>query len=330
MLNDHDKFTLYSELSKLSSAGFPIHKAIESILDTKPPKQQSHYLLSTLKGIKENKTFSESIQFYQDNISSLEISLIRSAEKSGKIPEILGLLSNYFRLQNKAKKKIRSGLSYPIIMLHFAILLPALPRAAASRNLGKELLEVLIIIIVGYLILGLGIYFLRFVLRKAETNANYDKLLRRIPLISKARRAFSLSRFTEILRIYLISSHSVSDALSAAAKASLSGQILESVSERVSPSVNSGNLAGPLLASESQTFPSSFTRAYITSEDSGTLDVELAQWSEIFAEDAEAQCKKITEWAPKLTYGIIVIIVIWQIFAIFGVYLETFERLINY
>ena len=329
MLNDHDKFTLYSELSKLSSAGFPIHKAIESILDTNPPKNQADYLWLTLKGIKEKKSFSDSIQ-YNNGITSLEISLICSGEKSGKIPEILSLLSNYFKLQNDSKKKIRAGLIYPIVMLHFAVLLPALPRAAASRNLVGELIMALITLLVYYFILVIGTFLVRHFLKKAQHVASYDKLFNRLPLINKVRRAFALSRFTEILRIHLISSHTVSDSLKAASEASLSGEIVESMSKEVLPSVNSGNTAGPNLASLTKIFPPTFTRSYITSEESGTLDVELAQWSKIFSDDAESQCNKISKMVPKVIYGFVVIIVIWQIFKIFGVYLETFERFIDY
>lgn len=329
MLNDHDKFTLYSELSKLSSAGFPIHKAIESILDTNPPKNQADYLWQTLKGIKEKKSFSDSIQ-YNNGITSLEISLIRSGEKSGKIPEILSLLSNYFKLQNNSKKKIRAGLIYPIVMLHFAVLLPALPKAAASRNLVGELIMALITLLVCYFILIIGIFLVRHFLKKAQHVASYDRLFNRLPLINKVRRAFALSRFTEILRIHLISSHTVSDSLKAASEASLSGEIVESISKEVLPSVNSGNTAGPNLASLTKIFPPTFTRSYITSEESGTLDVELAQWSKIFSDDAESQCNKISKMVPKVIYGFVVIIVIWQIFKIFGVYLETFERFIEY
>ena len=329
MLNDHDKFTLYSELSKLSSAGFPIHKAIESILDTNPPKNQADYLWQTLKGIKEKKSFSDSIQ-YNNGITSLEISLIRSGEKSGKIPEILSLLSNYFKLQNNSKKKIRAGLIYPIVMLHFAVLLPALPKAAASRNLVGELIMALITLLVCYFILIIGIFLVRHFLKKAQHVASYDRLFNRLPLINKVRRAFALSRFTEILRIHLISSHTVSDSLKAASEASLSGEIVESMSKEVLPSVNSGNTAGPNLASLTKIFPPTFTRSYITSEESGTLDVELAQWSKIFSDDAESQCNKISKMVPKVIYGFVVIIVIWQIFKIFGVYLETFESFIEY
>ena len=329
MLNDYDKFTLYRELSKLSGAGFPIHKSIESILDTNPPKKQANYLQQTLKGIEEKKSFSDSVQ-NNKSITSLEISLISSGEKSGKIPEILSLLSNYFKLQYDSKKKIRAGLIYPIVMLHFAILLPALPRAAASRDLVGELMISLITLFVCYFILVIGIFLVRHFLKKAQHVASYDKLFNRLPSINKVRRAFALSRFTEILRIYLISSHTVSDSLKAASEASLSGEIVESMSREVLPSVSSGNPAGPILASLTKIFPPTFTRSYITSEESGTLDIELAQWSKIFSDDAESQCNRMSKMVPKVTYGFVVIIVIWQIFKIFGGYLEIFDRLNSY
>lgn len=329
MLNDYDKFTLYRELSKLSGAGFPIHKSIESILDTNPPKRQVDYLQQTLKGIKEKKSFSDSLQ-YNNGITSLEISLISSGEKSGKIPEILSLLSNYFKLQNDSKKKIRAGLIYPIVMLHFAILLPALPRAAASRDFVGELIMALITLLVCYFILVIGIFLVRHFLKKAQHVASYDKLFNTLPLINKVRRAFALSRFTEILRIHLISSHTVSDSLKAASEASLSGQIVELISKEVLPSVNAGKLAGPCFASLNNIFPSTFTRSYITSEESGTLDVDLAQWSKIFSDNAESHCHRMAKVVPKIAYGFIVIIVVWQIFQIFGGYLETFDRMNSY
>ena len=149
-------------------------------------------------------------------------------------------------------------------------------------------------------------------------------------MINKLRRDFSLSRFTEILRIYLISSHTVSDSLKAASEASLSGEIVESMSREVLPSVSSGNPAGPILASLTKIFPPTFTRSYITSEESGTLDVELAQWSKVFSDDAESQCNRMSKMVPKVIYGFVVIIVIWQIFKIFGGYLEIYDRLNSY
>ena len=68
----------------------------------------------------------------------------------------------------------------------------------------------------------------------------------------------------------------------------------------------------------------------MTSEESGTLDVDLAQWSKIFSDNAESHSHRIAKVVPKIAYGFIVIIVVWQIFQIFGGYLETFDRMNNY
>ena len=103
MLNDYDKFTLYRELSKLSGAGFPIHKSIESLLDTNPPKKQADYLQQTLKGIEEKKSFSDSVQ-YNNGITPLEISLISSGEKAvrfQKFSVFFLIILNYKMIQKR-------------------------------------------------------------------------------------------------------------------------------------------------------------------------------------------------------------------------------------
>ena len=50
MLNDRDKYLIYSELAKLSEAGFPINNAAEAILDTRPPSRQANFLKEIING----------------------------------------------------------------------------------------------------------------------------------------------------------------------------------------------------------------------------------------------------------------------------------------
>ena len=88
MLNDRDKYLLYSELAKLSEAGFPINNAAEAILDTRPPNRQANFLKEIINGIESKKSLTETINSLSSRLSPLEISLINAGEKSGKIPEI--------------------------------------------------------------------------------------------------------------------------------------------------------------------------------------------------------------------------------------------------
>ena len=329
MLNDRDKYLLYSELAKLSEAGFPINNAAEAILDTRPPNRQANFLKEIINGIESKKSLTETINSLSSRLSPLEISLINAGEKSGKIPEIFNHLSQYFNLKHSIQKKIKAGLIYPALLLHFGIILLALAKTAQSRDFASEAMNVLTTLLIVYLIGTIFYFGFKTANRKAQRSPSLDAFLNRIPILGKVRKSFALSRFTQILRTYLISSHSVSSSILAAAEASASGRILRCTKEKILPSVDAGNPVGPVLASEPNNFPPVFARAYITSEESGTLDVELKKWSSVFTDEAESSSKKMGVIFPKVAYLLIVIVVIWQIFKIANIYFQTLEQFIR-
>ncbi|MEE2808987.1 MAG: type II secretion system F family protein [Verrucomicrobiota bacterium] len=329
MLNDRDKYLLYSELAKLSEAGFPINNAVEAILDTRPPSRQANFLKEIINGLESNKSLTETIKSLSSRLSPLEISLINAGEKSGKIPEIFNHLSRYFSLKNSIQKKIKAGLIYPVLLLHFGIILLAIARTAQSRDFTSEAMNVITTLLVLYFICSIFYFGFQTASRKAQRSSSLDAFLNKIPILGKVRKSFALSRFTEILRTYLISSHSVSSSILAAAEASASGQILRCTKEKILPSIDAGNPVGPVLANEPDNFPPVFARAYITSEESGTLDVELKKWTSVFTNEAESSSEKMGIIFPKVAYLLIVVVVIWQIFKMANIYFQTFEKLIR-
>ena len=329
MLNDRDKYLIYSELAKLSEAGFPINNAAEAILDTRPPSRQVNFLNEIINGIEAKKSLTETIKSLPAKLSPLEVSLINAGEKSGKIPEIFNHLSRYFSLKNSIQKKIKAGLIYPVLLLHLGIILLALAKTAQSRDFASEAMNVFTTLIIFYLACAIFYFSFRAANRKAQRSASLDAFLNKIPIFGKVRKSFALSRFTEILRTYLISSHSVSSSILAASEASASGRILQCAKEKILPSVDAGNPVGPVLATEPDNFPPVFARAYITSEESGTLDVELKKWASVFTDEAESSSKKMGVIFPKIAYLLIVIIVIWQIFKMANIYFQTLEKLIR-
>ena len=170
MLNDRDKYLLYSELAKLSEAGFPINNAAEAILDTRPPSRQANFLKEIINGIESKKSLTETINSLSSKLSPLEISLINAGEKSGKIPEIFNHLSQYFNLKQSIQKKIKAGLIYPILLLHFGIILLALVKTAQSRDFVSEAMNVLTTLLIVYSICT--IFYFGFQTAVGDTREN--------------------------------------------------------------------------------------------------------------------------------------------------------------
>ena len=315
LLKDCHKAMLYHELSKLSKAGFAITAAAAAARDSKPPANQRRFLEELQSGVEAGKTLSAAAGAASANLTPLEISILEAAEEGGKIAEGFAHLAHYFEIREKAARKIRAGLLYPALLLHLAVILPALPKAVISRDFLGQAICVAATLLGIYLLLGIGYIMLRSLGKKASRSAVVDGMLRKIPFVGRVRHAFALSRFCEVLHIHLLSGSGPAKAIRAAAQASASGRILASCRQRILPAVETGNPADPaLVANGGRDFPPAFARGYSTGEESGRLDEEMQRWSITFADQAERAIERMSAGLPKLIYLLVLILVIWQIF----------------
>jgi type II secretory pathway component PulF len=330
-LKDCHKATLYYELSKLSAAGFPITGATTAALDTKPPSNQRRFLEELQSGVAAGKTLSSAAGAASANLTALEISVLKAAEEGGKIAEGFAHLARYFEMRQKAARKIRAGLLYPAVLLHLAVILPALPKAVISRNFQGQAITVAATLLGIYLLLAIGFISLRAAGRKASRSQGIDGILRTIPFVGRVRHTFALARFCEVLHIHLLSGNGPVKAIRAAAQASASGRILAASRLTILPAVESGNPAGPVLvANGGRDFPPAFARSYATSEEAGCLDEDMQRWSATFAEQAERAIERMSAGVPKLIYLLVLILVIWQIFNMANMYFEPIQQLLEH
>jgi type II secretory pathway component PulF len=325
------KAHIYHELSKLSAAGFPLIKATEAALDTHPPDDQAQFLRELKAGIEGGATLADAAAATSAPISPLEISILDASEKGGHIPEGFAHLARYFEMQDRAARRIRTMLIYPVVLLHFAIILPGVPRAFFDNDFPGFFLRTGLILLGIYAAIAVGWPLFRRLSRAARHSPQADSLLRRLPLVGKVRRAFALSRFAEVLRINLISGQGPMKGMRAAAKASGSACLHASVESRILPEIKSGHPVGPALMSDhGKNFPPTFARAYASSEESGTLDTEMARWVATFADQAESAITRLSTTAPVVIYAGVALLVIWQIFSMFTTfYLAPMQELMD-
>ncbi len=125
-----DRAHLYYELNKLLDAGLSIPDAADAILDGNVPAGQRQYLYQLKKGIDEQKTIGESIEAMRGlEISKLEHSIIESTEEAGRLADGYDQLAEYFETRRNTAREIRSQLIYPVLLLHFAVLILMVPSA---------------------------------------------------------------------------------------------------------------------------------------------------------------------------------------------------------
>ena len=323
MLKDRSKAELYHELGTLSKAGFPIHKAAEAALDERRPAGQRQFLEDLKRGVVEGNTLSEAAGLSEVGLTQLEVSVLKACEEGGNVPDGFHHLARYFEMRDKARRRIRRGLVYPIVLVHAAIILGSLVLALFSKNYLGGAIKAGLLLLAIYLVVGIAVTVFKGLAKQARTDPGPDRLLRKIPFIGKTRHAFALSRFAEVLRIQLVTGRGPMRGIRDAAIASGSGSLLASVKKHVLPEVENGRRAGAgFKADKGRVFPGAFARAYATAEEAGDVDDEMERWALAFAGQAEDAIEALAKGLPKLVYAVAAGFAIYVIFKMYQTYLD--------
>ena len=340
-LSPQAKALVYSNLEKYARSGMGMEKACESLLSQ--PRQGSaerRLYRGLLEGIRRGKSIGDALGGAGGFVSPLEHEVIVAAESVGKLEKGFGHLAEYFRRIDRTRRKIVKGLAYPIVLVHLAIPVSTLAVTAfgsfrldgsgAGEGIFRRALETS-----GWTMLAvwggvLAVIFLAWLLnRLGRTSALVDAVLRRVPLLGKARRAVAMERFTQVFEIFLLAGRKMSDSLAGAARASGSG-LIRSAGERGEKIVAAGELLARALFGAPEAFPDDFSRGMAAAEESGQLDRELAEWSRFYSDSAAEAMEQLGEWTPRLFYWGVLFLVAWLIIRAAFAYKDLIQNLLNF
>lgn len=333
---------LYAELSKFARAGFGIDKACESIIGQPGSDRTAREICrALLEGTRSGKSMAESlVGVDRYPISELEIAMIDAAERGGRLEVGFEHLAEYFRQENDARRRIRRAMIYPLVLLHFALVV-GIGMTAVMRSLGSSLTgsgsfdwkasvgNSLIWVGIGYAI-AIGLIMIwRSLSQAAQTSASIDTWMQRLPLFGPVQRARGLARFCEVLHIYLLSGQRMDLAWRKAGEASQGGQLGE-YAARTAPRLAGGESVGDVVASAGGALPGDFARGLASADLAGSLDLETARWAEYYREESAENVERLANWAPKFFYWMVLGIAAWMIIRVALSYNDLLSGLINF
>lgn len=326
-LSNADRNELYSELSQLIGAGFPIGQAVQTLLDHELPASQQRVVTRLDRALRAGKDLATALEeALGKQTEELDIALVRAGQEGGRLPESLDALARHYQRRHQTTRTIRSQLIYPAALLHLGLLLPTLPKIIAKPDLAP-LLTALATLVGLWVLLLAGYLVLRQLNHTATSGALADTFLNRIPFYGKMRKNGALSRFTAVLGFFLTAGQTVSASLRAAGRGSGSGLLLSTSGGAASDIERQGSTLGDAIAGRPG-IPKALLRGIRTAEARGGLDTEMERWSKLYAEATEDAARSFGAWVPRIVYFIIVVVVAWQIIqTATAVYRPMFEML---
>jgi type IV pilus assembly protein PilC len=319
------KHLFYSEMAKLLEAGFGIRDAAEVMSATGLPAAQAQLLAEMHQGLMDGKSIADSLGGNPQTVSDLERGIITAGERGGRLATAMRHLADYFGMLATARRETLRGLIHPVIVLHLGVFIGTVPTAmlGGGKTTNQVAIGFFTTLLVAYAAAFLAFLGIRALLRAARHNAGIDRAIGRAPLLGKVRSNLAMAGFCKVYHTCLLAGLPMRDTVRMAAEASQSGMIREAA-KHLQKLLSDGNPLGPGMIAESA-FPKAFARSYATGEAAGTLDTDLANWSRLFQNDAEAGLKMLATVLPKIMYFLMLIYVGWKIVGFYANYAEMLQ-----
>lgn len=110
-----------TELSVMLDSGVVLSDALDVIAEQAENETFKMVILDVAEAVKSGETFSKALCVYPKVFNSMFISMVRASEASGKMVEMLNILSNYLNFETETRKRIKGALTYPFVMALMAV-----------------------------------------------------------------------------------------------------------------------------------------------------------------------------------------------------------------
>lgn len=331
---------LSRQMATFVRAGVPLLDALQIVQDEISDKTLRKVVLGISDSLRRGDTLTEATAAHAAVLPPFYLGVLRSAEVTGRLDDVLEQLAGYLERDLEAKRKIRSALAYPAIILVMSMVtvcvlagfvLPRFKTFFASFNAKlplatRMLLAVTDFIVQWGLVMVAGLLALVLtVVVTLRTNAGKrarDGLLLRVPVIGDVVRYAVIERFCRLLGSMVQVGVPLPEAMSIAAEG-VHNRVYEGRLGVAREAMLRGEgLVEPII--RTGLFPRSATLMMRVGEETGTLDAQLETTARFFEQELGYKLKNLTtlfEPAVIVFMGLIVgFVAVALVSAMYGIY----------
>jgi type IV pilus assembly protein PilC len=293
--------------------------------------------------IEQGQSLSASLAKHEKVFPKLYVAMVRAGETAGMLDEVLIRVAVMLEADVKLRSKIKSAMTYPVIVFVMAILLSTVMLifivptfAAMFDDLGGELpmlTQVLVsasefvtswIGVITYIVVPVVLWQAYKRIRATEKGRfALDVMKLKVPVFGILFHKIALTRFARNLSTLLAAGVPILQALEITADTVNNGPISDAIKD-VQDSVRQGeSIAGPL--SNHDIFPPMVVQMIAVGEETGNVDGMLGKVSDFYDTEVEAMTESLTALMEPLMIGVIGGIVGGMVIALYMPMFKIFE-----
>lgn len=291
------------QFATLIKAGIQIDKALTILAEQTNGKKMKAALAGILEHIRNGNPLSQAMTDYPRIFPDMFISMVASGETSGNLDYVLERMADHYEKENKTIQKVKSAMTYPIVVLILAIgvvtflLIKIVPTFAGMfAEQGAELPWITQFVmsasnavvhqwwIFALLIVGIFILF-KVLTMKEEGKYAVDLIILKIPIFGIIWKKASIARLTSTMSSLFTSAVPVLKALEIAETVA-GNRVIAKVVRDSRMSLQEGKpLSEPFATSG--VFPGLVVHMLSVGEETGQVDSMLAKVADFYETDVD-------------------------------------------
>jgi len=294
------------QLATMINAGVPLVRSLATLQQQTENITFKEAIRGVTKDIEGGSSFGDALAKYPKIFSSIYVNMIRAGEAGGILDEILKKLATQQEKDASMKRKLKSAMTYPTILMgimiiaFFAMTIFILPSIGDMiKGLAGEDVELPIYTLAllglsdfmtSYWWLILLIFVGSVVAFKRYTGTpsglyNYHKLLLKIPIIKDVITKVAIARFARIFASLMSSGVAVVESINVTADA-IGNKVIERELKDASKAVINGRQLSEPLA-DSKIFPPIVSQMLAVGEETGQTDTVLIKVADFYEEEVD-------------------------------------------
>ncbi len=324
------------QLSTMVEAGISLVQALTALYDQCDPKRQKALravISDVTTRVQGGDTFHEAIEKHPRVFDRLFVSMVKAGEHGGLLAEILDRLAGFLEASSRLRKKVKSAMTYPVIVISIAFLITTFLIVKVVpifgeifKDFGAKLPAPTQFLIdlsefmrnEWYFLIGgvLAVFFgIRTFLRSNGGRQFWDRWKLKLPVFGPLLHKICMSRFARTFAQLIRSGVPILEVLEIVAGAS-GNHVVEMSIKGASEDVEKGDNLSVAL-SKKPIFPPMMLRMVSAGESTGKIDTMLEKMADFWDEEIEAMLDALTSLIEPILIVVLGVIVGGIVIAMF-------------
>lgn len=294
------------QLSAMIGAGVPLLRALNSLETNSESKALQAIISEVFKDVQSGTSLADSLEKHPEAFSDVYVNMVRAGEAAGILDEILKRLALQQEKNATIRKKIKSAMTYPMVLIvitigaFFGLMLFVIPQIGTIlQDLGgpdaelpaltKVMLAIsgfitsfwyIVLPVVGGAIFGL----MRYIKTPAGKN-QFHRLVLKMPGIKTIVMKVAVARFARTFSALMGAGVAVLEALDVTAHA-LGNVVYEQALLDAAKAVENGDTLSSVIA-QYDIFPAIVAQMLAVGEETGQTDTVLVKVADFYEEEVD-------------------------------------------